>query len=167
MRRSPRSTASSPGCAPAAAFCRCCGRIPDLIRFIALILGVAPRLADILARNPQLIDALIDPSFFGALPDETRLEAALARVLGEARSYEDLLDAIRLFGQEHMFLIGARILSGSVSAEQAGEVFARLADVLIRARASHRWRRILPPRTAASAARKPRSSRSAGSARAR
>jgi [glutamine synthetase] adenylyltransferase / [glutamine synthetase]-adenylyl-L-tyrosine phosphorylase len=32
-----------------------------------------------------------------------------------------------------MFLIGARILSGSVSAEAAGEVFARLADVLIRA----------------------------------
>ena len=31
-----------------------------------------------------------------------------------------------------MFLIGARILSGTVSAEQAGEVFARLADVLIR-----------------------------------
>ena len=32
-----------------------------------------------------------------------------------------------------MFLIGARILSGTVSAEQAGEAFARLADVLIRA----------------------------------
>ena len=47
--------------------------------------------------------------------------------------YEEMLDAIRLFGQEQMFLIGARILSGSVSAEQAGEVFAGLADVLIRA----------------------------------
>jgi glutamate-ammonia-ligase adenylyltransferase len=32
-----------------------------------------------------------------------------------------------------MFLIGARILSGSLSAEQAGDVFADLADVLIRA----------------------------------
>jgi glutamate-ammonia-ligase adenylyltransferase len=32
-----------------------------------------------------------------------------------------------------MFLIGARTLSGPVSAEQAGELFARLADVLIRA----------------------------------
>ena len=106
---------------------------PELIRFIALILGVAPRLADILARNPHFIDPLIDPSFFGSLPDEKRLDAELARTLGEARGYEDVLDAIRLFGQEHMFLIGARILSGSVSAEQAGELFARLADVLIRA----------------------------------
>ena len=31
-----------------------------------------------------------------------------------------------------MFLIGTRILSGTVSAEQAGEAFARLADVLVR-----------------------------------
>ncbi len=106
---------------------------PDLIRFIALTLGAAPRLADILAQNPHVIDSLIDPSFFGAAPDEQRLEAELAAALGEARGYEDVLDAIRLFGQERMFLIGARILSGSVAAEQAGAVYARLADVLIRA----------------------------------
>ena len=106
---------------------------PDLIRFIALILGIAPRLAEVLARNPHLIDPVIDPSFFGSLPDEKRLAAELTRALGKTHGYEDVLDAIRLFGQEHMFLIGARILSGSVSAEQAGELFARLADVLIRA----------------------------------
>jgi glutamate-ammonia-ligase adenylyltransferase len=106
---------------------------PDLIRFIALILGAAPRLADILAQHPHVIDPLIDPSFFEALPDARRLEAELARVLDETGSYEDALDAARLFGQEQMFLIGARILSGSLSAEQAGDVFARLADVLIRA----------------------------------
>jgi [glutamine synthetase] adenylyltransferase / [glutamine synthetase]-adenylyl-L-tyrosine phosphorylase len=106
---------------------------PEVIRFIALMLGVAPRIADILAQNPHLIDPLIDPSFFGSLPDEQQLEVELARALGDIHGYEDLLDAIRLFGQERMFLIGARILSGFVSAEQAGEVFARLADVLIRA----------------------------------
>ncbi len=106
---------------------------PDLIRFIALIAGVAPRLADILAQNPHVIDGLIDPSFFGSLPDDNRLAAELARALGEARGYEDVLDAIRLFGQEQMFLIGARILSGSISAEQAGEVYAGLADALLRA----------------------------------
>jgi glutamate-ammonia-ligase adenylyltransferase len=106
---------------------------PELIRFITLILGAAQRLADILAQHPHLIDPLIEPSFFGALPDTSRIEAELGRALGEARGYEDMLDAIRLFGQEHMFLIGARILSGSLSAERAGEVFAALADILIRA----------------------------------
>ena len=106
---------------------------PELMRFIALILGTAPRLADILAQNPHFIDPLVDPHFFGSLPDEMRLEAELNRVLGETRGYEETLDAIRLFGQEHMFLIGARVLSGSMAAEQAGEAFARLADVLLRA----------------------------------
>jgi glutamate-ammonia-ligase adenylyltransferase len=105
---------------------------PELIRFVALILGVAPRLADILAQNPQVIDPLIDPSFFGALPEAGRLEAELTQSLGETARYEEMLDAVRVFGQEHMFLIGTRILSGSLSAEQAGEVFAALADVLIR-----------------------------------
>jgi [glutamine synthetase] adenylyltransferase / [glutamine synthetase]-adenylyl-L-tyrosine phosphorylase len=106
---------------------------PELIRFVALILGVAPRLAGILAQNPHIIDPLVDPSFFGTLPDEAGLETALARALEETQGYEAVLDAIRQFGQEHMFLIGARILSGSVSAEQAGEIFATLADVLLRA----------------------------------
>jgi glutamate-ammonia-ligase adenylyltransferase len=106
---------------------------PEVIRFVALIVGVAPRLADILAQHPQLIDPLIDPAFFGVLPDDKRLSAELAHAVAEARSYEDFLDAIRLFGQEHMFLIGARILSGLVSAEQAAEMFTQLADVLIRA----------------------------------
>jgi len=106
---------------------------PELIRFVALILGTAPRLADILAQNPHFIDPLIDPRFFGSLPDEKRLEAELVAALEDTRGYETVLDAIRLFGQQHMFLIGARILSGSVSAEQAGEFFARLADVLLRA----------------------------------
>jgi [glutamine synthetase] adenylyltransferase / [glutamine synthetase]-adenylyl-L-tyrosine phosphorylase len=106
---------------------------PQIIEFVALILGVAPRLADTLAQNPQLIDPLIDPTFFGALPDEDRLADELARTLGGALRYEEFLDAIRMFGQERAFLIGARILSGSISAEQAGEVYASLAEVLVRA----------------------------------
>jgi [glutamine synthetase] adenylyltransferase / [glutamine synthetase]-adenylyl-L-tyrosine phosphorylase len=106
---------------------------PQIIEFVALIIGVAPRLADALAHSPHLIDLLIDPSFFGVLPDRDRLSGELVRTLAETRRYEEFLDAIRLFGQQHMFLIGARILSGSVTAEQAGEVYAQLAEVLVRA----------------------------------
>ena len=105
---------------------------PDLIALIALVIGTAPRLAESLAQFPEAMDAMIDPSFFGALPEEAELAAGLDRSLRQAQSYEDFLDRIRIFAQEQMFLIGTRILSGTASAEQAGEVFARLADVLIR-----------------------------------
>jgi len=105
---------------------------PDLVALIALLLGTAPRLADSLAQFPHVMDAVVDPSFFGALPEESEIAAGLDRSLQQAASYEDFLDRIRIFAQEQMFLIGTRILSGTVSAEQAGEAFARLADVLIR-----------------------------------
>jgi len=103
----------------------------DLVTLLATILGTAPRLADILAQRPEVMDALLDPAFFGPLPDEARLTKTLVSSLDQSRSFEDFLDRTRLFGQEQMFLIGVRVLSGTVSAEQAGEAFARLADVLI------------------------------------
>jgi glutamate-ammonia-ligase adenylyltransferase len=108
-------------------------RNPDLVALLTLALGTAPRLADIVARHPQVMDALIDPAFFGAIPDAAKLADEFARSAAQSLSYEDFLDRSRSFGQEHMFLIGARILSGTVSAEQAGLAYARLADVLIAA----------------------------------
>ena len=54
---------------------------PDLITLLALVLGTAPRLADGLAQFPDVIDAVIDPSFFGALPEEAELAAGLDRSL--------------------------------------------------------------------------------------
>jgi len=105
---------------------------PEFIALTALILGMAPRLADILAHHPQVMDALVDPSFFGAFPDEATLQQRLERDLAEAGGQEDFLDRVRMFGLEHMFLIGARILSGTMPARQAGEAFGRLADVVIR-----------------------------------
>ena len=106
---------------------------PDLIALIALVLGIAPRLADTLARHPQVMDALVDPSFFGVLPGEDDLRERLEAALSQSSHDEDLLERIRMFGLEYMFLIGVRILTGTVTARQAGEAFARLADAVIRA----------------------------------
>ncbi|MBV8792570.1 MAG: bifunctional [glutamine synthetase] adenylyltransferase/[glutamine synthetase]-adenylyl-L-tyrosine phosphorylase, partial [Pseudolabrys sp.] len=105
----------------------------SLIALIAMVIGTAPRLADTLARYPQVIDPLVDPRFFGVLPDVTELSARLSADLREARGEEQLLERVRSIGLEHMFLIGIRILTGTVTAAQAGEAFARLADIVLRA----------------------------------
>jgi glutamate-ammonia-ligase adenylyltransferase len=105
---------------------------PDLVALVARVLGTAPRLADMLALHPEVLDPLVDPAFFGALPGPQRLAVSLQGSLDEARSYEDFLDRVRRFGQEQRFLIGARILSGTVSAQQAGEAFAAVADTTVR-----------------------------------
>jgi [glutamine synthetase] adenylyltransferase / [glutamine synthetase]-adenylyl-L-tyrosine phosphorylase len=98
---------------------------------VALILGAAPRLGDMLARQPQIMDGLIDPRFFGAMPDRRELSARLAAILADANSYEEFLDRLRLFGQESLFLIGTRILSGTVSAQQASIAFADVAEGIV------------------------------------
>ena len=103
----------------------------DLVALVALILGAAPRLGDMLARQPQIMDGLIDPRFFGAMPDQRELSARLAATLIDANSYEEFLDRLRLFGQESLFLIGTRILSGTVSAQQASVAFADVAEGVV------------------------------------
>ncbi len=103
----------------------------DLVALVALVLGAAPRLADMLARQPRLMDGLIDPRFFGAMPDQRELSARLAATVKDADSYEEFLDRLRLFGQESLFLIGTRILSGTVSAQQASTAFADVAEGIV------------------------------------
>jgi glutamate-ammonia-ligase adenylyltransferase len=103
----------------------------ELVALVALILGAAPRLGDMLARQPQIMDGLIDPRFFGAMPDRRELSARLAATLADAYSYEEFLDRLRLFGQESLFLIGTRILSGTVSAQQASTAFADVAEGIV------------------------------------
>ena len=141
---------------------------PELIRFIALILGAAPRLADILAQHPHVIDPLIDPSFFGALPD--------ARAARERSLRESLGESARLRGFARCdppVRPGAHVPDRRAHSVRLGFGGAGRRSVrrpgrrAASARCTPASRPISPPRTAASAARRPRSSRSAGSARAR
>ncbi|MGG2382991.1 hypothetical protein, partial [Salmonella enterica] len=76
------------------------GQNRDLVALVALVLGAAPRLGEMLARQPQLMDGLIDPRFFGAMPDRRELSMRLAATVQDAASYEEFLDRLRLFGQE-------------------------------------------------------------------
>jgi glutamate-ammonia-ligase adenylyltransferase len=77
------------------------------------------------------MDGLIDPRFFGAMPDRRELSARLAATLQDAGSYEEFLDRLRLSGRESLFLIGTRILSGTVSAQQASTAFADVAEGIV------------------------------------
>ncbi|MBI1868443.1 MAG: bifunctional [glutamine synthetase] adenylyltransferase/[glutamine synthetase]-adenylyl-L-tyrosine phosphorylase [Methylocystis sp.] len=104
---------------------------PRLLHLLAEIVGAAPKLAETISRRPRVIDALLEPAFFERLPDEDELAARFATMLGDARAYEEALDCARIFGQEQIFLIGVRVLTGTVSVGQAGLAYARLAGVVI------------------------------------
>lgn len=104
---------------------------PELLRLLANIMGQAPRLARELARRPNLLDAVLDPAFFGEMPQVDEIEAMLAERLSGARNFEDLLDLARIAGREQGFLIGVRLLSGVLHAEQAAPAYTMIAETII------------------------------------
>jgi glutamate-ammonia-ligase adenylyltransferase len=104
---------------------------PPVMELLARIMGTAPRLADTLARTPRLFDALLDPRFFGSLPSREAIRADLERAMGEAPTYEAKLNASRIVGQEHHFLIGVRLLSQTLTAQEASLAYSDLAEETI------------------------------------
>ncbi|MEZ5857348.1 MAG: bifunctional [glutamine synthetase] adenylyltransferase/[glutamine synthetase]-adenylyl-L-tyrosine phosphorylase [Hyphomicrobiaceae bacterium] len=106
---------------------------PSLLRLVANIMGTAPRLARILGRRRRVLDAVLDPGFFGTIPDDEALSRIVEDGIGEGGDLQEALDLARVIGAEQSFLIGVRVLSGSISASQAGGAYASLAAHLIHA----------------------------------
>jgi len=106
---------------------------PSLMELIAAIMGTAPRLARLLSKRRRVLDAVLDPGFFGELPERASLDLLIADELKGAGDFQEVLDRARLLASEQQFLIGVRVLTGTISAAQAGGAYALLAERLIAA----------------------------------
>ncbi len=83
-----------------------------------MILGAAPRLAETITQRAHVLDALIDPAFFGSAAGQARRSKRLAATLAEARSFEDVLRSRPHLRAGAAFLIGVRVLAGTMGARQ-------------------------------------------------
>ncbi len=104
---------------------------PHLLQLVATILGTAPRLAEELSNRPKVLDAVLDPGFFGAMPDTGEMRAAVEAALEGASDLESSVDRARVIGKELMFRIGVRVLTETVNPAEAGAAWSGLADVVI------------------------------------
>ncbi len=105
---------------------------PGLLRLLANIMGTAPRLARILSRRRRLLDAVIDPRVLGTLSTREELDRLIEAEIGSGtHDMQYVLDRARVVGSEQQFLIGVRVLSGAIKANQAGGAYALLAERLI------------------------------------
>jgi glutamate-ammonia-ligase adenylyltransferase len=110
---------------------------PGLIRLFADIMGSAPRLAHILSKRRRLLDAVLDPQALGSHLDEDAIDDLLIKSFKAARAasvgdpMQEILDTARIIGSEQTFLIGIRLLTGSISAAGAGMAYAMIAERLI------------------------------------
>lgn len=101
---------------------------PALARELIAILGLAPRLAEILARRPALMDVMLEPAFASPLRDDAPDRQSL-RFAGLAQqAFEDALNAARRLATEERLRIGAQLLLARATASEAGRAFADLAD---------------------------------------
>jgi glutamate-ammonia-ligase adenylyltransferase len=104
---------------------------PHLLDLIATILGTAPRLAEQLSARPRVLDAVLDPGFFGALPRADEVKAMISSAIPEATPLDEVVDRVRIIGREQMFRVGVRVLSETVSAVEAGSAFSAIAELLV------------------------------------
>lgn len=108
---------------------------PDLARELMVILGLAPRLAELLARRPALLDVMLEPSFVRPLrEDPPGLIAKRFATLADL-PFEDALNTARRIAREERLRIGAQLLLERAGATEAGIAFAALADAAIAAMA--------------------------------
>jgi Glutamine synthetase adenylyltransferase len=98
-----------------------------LVQFMAS----APRMAEAVIHRAHVVDGLIDPAFANDVTHRDVLIGKVDAFLADARSYEELIDRARIIGQEQKFLVAAGLLSGTVSAQGAGEQFTALAETLL------------------------------------
>ncbi|GAA0584107.1 bifunctional [glutamine synthetase] adenylyltransferase/[glutamine synthetase]-adenylyl-L-tyrosine phosphorylase [Caenispirillum bisanense] len=104
---------------------------PQMLDLVAEIMGDAPRLSEILARNPGLMDAVLTPGFFDALPGRAELVQELDLRLADARDFEHVLDISRRFANDHKFQVGLQTLRRTADAREAGRALAAVADVVL------------------------------------
>ncbi|MCM2291922.1 bifunctional [glutamine synthetase] adenylyltransferase/[glutamine synthetase]-adenylyl-L-tyrosine phosphorylase [Allorhizobium sp. BGMRC 0089] len=102
-----------------------------LLDLLVTVMAAAPRLADIIASRPHVFDGMLDPALMVEVPTRSYLTGRLKSFLTGSLHYEDLLDRLRIFAAEQRFLIGIRLLTGSIDGAVAGSAFTDLADLLL------------------------------------
>ncbi|MEM6534196.1 MAG: bifunctional [glutamine synthetase] adenylyltransferase/[glutamine synthetase]-adenylyl-L-tyrosine phosphorylase [Pseudomonadota bacterium] len=97
---------------------------PLLLEDLITTLALAPRLGDILARRPGLLETLLAvngrPDTFIPAPND---------------DFETAINAARVWHGEQTFLIGYRLLHGAISAQAVAGHWSGLADTIIEAMA--------------------------------
>ncbi|MQB43719.1 bifunctional [glutamine synthetase] adenylyltransferase/[glutamine synthetase]-adenylyl-L-tyrosine phosphorylase [Rhizobium sp. ICMP 5592] len=106
---------------------------PALLSLIVNIMSSAPRLAEIIAAKPHVFDGMLDPRLMAELPTRDYLAERITSFLASAGHYEEVLDRLRIFASEQRFLIGIRLLTGTIGGAMAARAFTYLADLIVEA----------------------------------
>lgn len=104
---------------------------PTLLSLLQIIMTAAPPMRDMIAQRPHIFDGLLDPTILSELPTSDYLTSRLDSFLQGADYYEDVLDRLRIFCAEQKFLIGVRLITGTINGARAGLALSDLAALMM------------------------------------
>lgn len=104
---------------------------PELLTLVADVLGSAPALADTMSRDPTLLDAVLEPDFYGTLPSKEELVAQLQERVRHAHDYEHRMTVMRIFNNDKRFQAGVQMLKQQITPGQAGMFLSDLAEAVL------------------------------------
>jgi len=102
----------------------------ELRRLFAEILGTAPRLSQIVALAPHVLDVLVDPEFVSGLTMAAARERIAPRLARES-DFESFLDRVRELGRAERFLLGTRVLSRVLPLSDIGAAHTAVAEIFL------------------------------------
>ena len=108
------------------------GEYPSALRQLVRLLSASPWAAQMLARQPQLLDELIDPRHLMQDPDWPALAAELEAQLDEQTDdTERQMDSLRRFKQVQTLRLLAQDVAGRLTLERLSDHLSMLADTLL------------------------------------
>ena len=108
------------------------GEYPSALRQLAKLLSASPWAGQMLVRQPQLLDELIDPRHLMQDPDWPALAAELcAQLDDQTDDTERQMDSLRRFKQVQTLRLLAQDVAGRLSLERLSDHLSCLADTLL------------------------------------
>ena len=113
---------------------------PAALRQLARLLAASPWAAQMITRQPQLLDELIAPQHLMSVPDWAQLAVQLREELdAQAGDTEAQMDALRRFKQVQTLRLLAQDVAGRLTLEAFSDHLSYLADTLLAETLARCW----------------------------
>ena len=102
-----------------------------LLNLIAVVMGSAPRMAEILEGNPRLLQAVLDPSFFLPIPERDELSRELDERLAGRRDGAERVEQVAAWAGDRRFQVAVQTLENLVTVDEASTALSEVAGTVI------------------------------------
>ena len=102
-----------------------------LLNLIAVVMGSAPRMADVLEGNPRLLQAVLDPSFFLPIPEREQLARELDERLAGRRDATERVDQVAAWAGDRRFQVAVQALENLVTVDEAATSLSDVAAAVV------------------------------------